>query len=417
MPSILFIHENFPAQFGGLAQYLAGRGWRVVFATAAEHVTHDGKDHMLLPSVHVVRYKAARPVSEHAHPYLAGTEKAVLNGQGFARVGAALAKGGFAPDVVVAHSGWGSGSLARIVWPHARYVQYLEWWYKTDPVDVEPGIKKRSPENTAASTLCRNLPFWLDAQSADAILVPTQFQADQIPDLLQPLVTVIHDGVDEKLFRPATPQDAPFSYDGLPDDAKIITYATRGMEPMRGFPQFMTAWAKLQGLWPDLHCVIAGKDRVCYGARLAGDQGYKTHMLGQFEYDEDRLHFTGLLPKKTYRALLQRSSAHVYLTRPFVLSWSLIEAMMTGAPVVASATPPVQEAAPIGMASLVDIDNPGAIVKAVSDLLSDASRAHALGVSARTHARSTYATAKLYPKHENLFASLVSKGMDQAAAS
>lgn len=419
MPSILFIHENFPAQFGGIARYLATRGWRVVFATAAEHVPPDGKDHLILPGVHVVGYRRARETSVAIHPYLTGTEQAVLNAQAFCRVGAALSKGGFTPDIVVAHSGWGSGSLARIVWPDARFVQYLEWWYNANPVEAAQPPKLESPENHAAQNICKNLPFLLDAQSADAIQVPTRFQADQLPDILKPRVQVLHDGIDADFFRPAPSDDPQFSFKNLPDDARIVTYATRGMEPMRGFPQFMQAWANLQHKWPDTHCVIAGADQICYGTPLPDGDSYKRRMLAQYQYDHTRLHFTGLLPKPRYRDLLRRSSAHVYLTRPFVLSWSLIEAMLTAAPIVASDTGPVREAAPDDTVRLVNMTQPDQITAAIDALLVDPTAAKEQGHQARKHAERTYCAAQIWPRLEQFYLSQIEKSSHtpQAVAS
>lgn len=407
MPSILFIHENFPAQFGGIAGYLARHGWRVVFATAAEQVPPDGSDHTLIPGVHVVGYRRAREVSENIHRYLRSSEKAVLNAQAFSRIGAALNKGGFAPDIVVAHSGWGSGSLARVVWPKAKFVQYLEWWYNIAAPDAEPSAKYKNPENYAAETLCKNLPFLLDAQVAEAIVVPTRFQASQLPALLRPLVKVQHDGVDETQFCPADDHSERFSLPNLPADAPLVTYATRGMEPMRGFPQFMQAWAQLQHKWPDAHCVIAGTERVCYGAQLPEGDSFKKRMLAQYDYDLSRLHFTGHLPKKQYRNLLQRSNAHVYLTRPFVLSWSLIEAMLCGAPIVAADTAPVREVAPADSVQFVDMDSPPQIADAISLLLSDPSTVRSQSQAACAHAKTHYAASRIWPETEEFYRSLI----------
>lgn len=415
MPSILFVHENFPAQFGGIARFLARQGWTVVFATAAEHVPADGKDHVLIPGVHVVRYRRARDPSGQGHQYLTGTERAVLNGQAFSRLGAGLKKGGFEPDIVVAHSGWGSGSLARIVWPKARFVQYLEWWYHPQGDDLEPEAAQRRSEDDAARSLCRNLPFLLDAQSADAILVPTQFQASQIPAIYRPLIHVIHDGVDEAFFHPQQAGEDPFSAPNLPPNAPIVTYATRGMEPMRGFPQFMASWAMLQDRWPNLHCVIAGTDRACYGASLGDKDSYKARALRQHNFDPDRLHFVGHLPKPRYRALLQRSSAHVYLSRPFVLSWSLIEAMMTSAPLVTSRGAPVAEATPHGTSHPVSMDDPIAITEAVSRLLGDPASAQKMGASARQHALLTYASSRQWPKLKAFFQSVIDGSVSPSA--
>jgi glycosyltransferase involved in cell wall biosynthesis len=398
MPSILFIHENFPAQFGGIAQYLAKNGWRVVFATAASQVPYDQSNHKLLPGVRVVRYRRAREPSGTIHPYLLGSEKAVLNAQGFFRLGAALKKKGFEPDVVVAHSGWGSGSLVKVVWPETRLIQYLEWWYNIDAPDVEPETKQRNPANFAAQTLCRNLPFLLDGQSSDAILVPTHFQASQLPDDIRKKTTVLHDGIDSSFYRPSVPTDASFSIGGLPDDARIITYATRGMEPMRGFPQFMEAWQKIQDDWPNVHCVIAGTDRVCYGSKARSGKSFKEEALHQLNLDQTRLHFVGLLPKTRYRALLQRSAVHTYLTRPFVLSWSLIETMMTGTPIVASNTAPVLEVMPIGSKSLVEMDSPDQIAAAIGETLNRPDEAQERAALLRKHATNNYSSAIIWPQ-------------------
>lgn len=408
MPSILFIHENFPAQFGGIAGFLAKCGWKVVYATAAENVEEKAEAQQLIPGVDVFRYSRARDASDSIHPYLKPSEFAVLNAQGFARLGAALAKAGFAPDVIVAHSGWGSGSLARIVWPGAKFVQYLEWWYhsREDGRTGIPWIRQQVPENHAAETLCRNLPFLLDLQSAEAILVPTAFQAEQIPKIYRPMVHVIHDGVDDEYFRPAEPDDPTFTLKALPDQARIITYATRGMEPMRGFPQFMKAWAQLQHEWPDVHCVVAGRDRVSYSPKLKNNGSYKDEALAKHEFDRSRLHFCGHLPRGKYRALLQRSAAHVYLTYPFVLSWSLIEAMMTGAPIIASATAPVLEAAPQRTVNYVEVDDTDSIATGMSQLLSDPELALQKSQAARAHAQQTYSAQKLWPMLEDLFLSL-----------
>jgi len=137
LPTILFLHENYPAQFGILADHLAHKGWRVVYATQKDGI-EIGKPITTKAGVKVLRYSRARDVSKNQHVYLRGTESAVLNAQGFARMGAAMRREGFMPDIVVAHSGWGSGSFAKVVWPDARFVQYLEWWYKHPAVDVPP---------------------------------------------------------------------------------------------------------------------------------------------------------------------------------------------------------------------------------------------------------------------------------------
>ncbi|MEM7470499.1 MAG: glycosyltransferase [Pseudomonadota bacterium] len=344
MPSALFIHENFPAQFGALADTLANRGWSVIFATQKESVAPK-KIHKLSSGVKVIRYERARAPSDSLHPYLRVSESAVLNGQGFARLGMELSKSGFKPDVIFAHSGWGSGSFAKVVWPDAKLIQYLEWWYNFPAPDVdEEEQKTRSKADWHARTLARNLPFFLDFQQADLVIAPTDFQASQAPDFVQNKLVIQHDGIDCDFFHPAKPDAPSFDYEGLPNDAKVVTFATRGMEPMRGFPTFMKAAAQLQKDKPDIHIVVAGSPQAHYGPEPTGYGTWKDKCLDEGEFDLERLHFTGALPKARYADLLRRTNAHIYLTRPFVLSWSLLEAMASGAPVIASDVAPVREA-------------------------------------------------------------------------
>ncbi|RAP43110.1 hypothetical protein BYZ73_02745 [Rhodovulum viride] len=402
MPSILFVHENFPAQFGGIAGYLVARGWDVVFATAAEGFPRDRVTRIAASGLRVLGYGRHRDVDKATHRYLRGTERAVLNGQGLARAAITLRQQGFSPDLVVAHSGWGSGSFARVVWPKARFVPYLEWWYNYPPVDME-SESTDSVEDRHAATLCRNLPFLLDLQAADAILVPTAFQRDQLPDWLQERATVIHDGVDiDALVRPP-PGEPPFTLEGLPDAAPLVTYATRGMEPMRGFPEFMADLARLQAEDSTVHAVVAGEDSVHYGGRLPEGDSWKARALAAHGFDMTRLHFTGRLPAGRYRALLRRSDAHVYLTRPFVLSWSLLDAMAAACPMVVSDTPPVREVVPPDAARFVEFQTPGEIAAGIATLLADRTAARAMGERARAHAAAHYAQSDLYPKREAFF--------------
>ncbi|WP_299969461.1 glycosyltransferase [uncultured Roseobacter sp.] len=242
MHSVLFIHENFPAQFGAFAKFLAGQGWRVVFATAHESFV-PGKP-VKRDGMTVVRYRRARE-PKASHVYLQGTERALLNGQALARLGIALSKKGFRPDIVVAHSGWGSGSFARVVWPNAKLVQYLEWWYRFPPVDAAAGEIEQYSVDEAARTLVKNLPFLLDFRQADLVITPTAFQARQLPDFVRDNLFVQHDGVNCHDFRPASHQETGFTWEGLPPGAPVVTFATRGMEPTRGFPDFMAAAARL----------------------------------------------------------------------------------------------------------------------------------------------------------------------------
>ncbi len=389
MRSILFLHENYPAQFGALADYLAQNGWQVVFATQKEGLEPGSTKH-LASGVRVVRYARARDASTQTHPYLQGTERAILNGQGFARLGISLKNAGFVPDVIVAHSGWGSGSFAKVVYPKARLVQYLEWWYRYPPVDAIPDLPSRRPaEDQHARALTRNLPFFLDFQQADLLVAPTEFQASQFPDVLREKVVVQHDGVDFDLL--STTGD-PFLLDGLPADAPVVTFATRGMEPTRGFPTFMAAAERVLTARPDAHVVVAGNDTIHYGPKPQGFDSWKEKALADHDFDPARLHFTGLLEKPDYAKLLQRTNAHAYLTLPFVLSWSMIEAMGAAAPLVVSDVAPVREVLTSDdLARFVGAQDVEALAQALLWCLDHPNESRAMAQRAQAHAVSRYA--------------------------
>lgn len=402
MPDILFIHENYPAQFGALAGYLKAKGWRVLFATAHDGFEHD-RVHQRSNGVEVVRYSRQRDPSEDTHRYLFSTERAVLNGQGFARTAVKLKNGGFTPDLIVTHSGWGSGSFARAIWPEAKFIQYLEWWYNYPPVDVPQPVDFEYNIDDAARTSTRNLPFLMDFQTADLVVSPTRFQADQAPLTIRKRIKVLHDGIDTSAYRPATKGDTPFTWEGLPDDAPIATFATRGMEPTRGFPTFMAAAAALQKSNPEVHIVIAGRDTARYGPLPKDGGTWKSKALAELDFDHGRLHFTDHLPPEAYKALLRRTSVQCYLSRPFVLSWSLIEAMASGCPLVVSDVAPIREVLTDPNAIFTPPDDAEAVLKGMQFCLEYPEESQAMGAGARQHAVAAYDAAKLHERWMSVF--------------
>lgn len=406
-PRILFVHQNYPGQFRGIGLYLQNQGWDVLFATAHEHA-QDGRIVVNSDGLRVFGYRARREPSEKISRYLWPMEKAVVNGQAFAGRAMKLRRHGYVPDIVCAHSGWGSASFAKVIWPGARFVQYLEWWYDYPPRDREPGAELKNADDKWAATLCRNLPFLLDAQTADAILVPTEYQAIDIPEFLRSKLTVIHDGTDCDFFNPGSSTERTWLQDVVGNGTPLVTYATRGMEPMRGFPEFMAAWARVQNTHPRVHCVIAGNDSIHYGESLPEGDSWKKRALAEHEFDMERLHFAGLLPRAQYRDLLRKTDCHTYLTRPFVLSWSLIDAMACATPLVVSDVEPVREALPRrDMAKSVDHHDVSKLAQAIAWMLDNPAAACLMGRRAAEHARASYACSILYPKKADYFQSLV----------
>lgn len=371
---IVFAHKNFPAQFGAFGEWLAGQGREVVFLTQREGAAH--------PAIRVVRASDHRKPSEATHRYVKGFEASVITAQGFARAAVALRDAGFVPDVVMAHAGWGAGTFLKDVWPEASAVPYFEWYYNwphpdRTPEDAPaPGTPEADPLEGRARARIRNAALWADFSTADRALCPTRFQAAQFPPWMRAGLTVIHDGVDTDLHSPGGPPSGPrdraiLARWGVPPDAEVVTSITRGMEPHRGFPETMRAIARLQAARPRLHALVGGEDRVAYGAPLPEGESWKARMLAELDLDLARLHFTGLLSRPDMVAVLRASDVHVYLTVPFVLSWSLIDAMATGCLIVASDTAPVREFVEDGVTGLLvpphDVDALAARLAAALD--------------------------------------------------
>ena len=392
---ILFIHKNYPAQFGAIGAWLAKKGWDVIFATEREGVENQ--------PVRVVRFGSNREVTNGIHQYLAGVEQGLITGQGFARTAIAMRNQGYEPDVVVAHSGWGVGTFVKDIWPNTKFIPYYEWFYSFPAIDRTPhDAPPRDDVDQSAKTRVRNTPFWLDMSGASAALCPTQFQADQFPDILKDRLTVMHDGVDTKLHSPGPRNEALMNEFGIPMDAEVMSWVTRGMEPARGFPEMMRAVEVIQKKRPNFHAIIVGEDRVAYGAKNV--DSWKVKLLKELDLDESRLHFTGLVPRTKMIEIIRSANFHLYLTAPFVLSWSLLDSMACGTSILASDVEPVREFILEGVTGrLVDTYDPEAMVRRIEETLDGES----FGEAARKLIVDQYdADTVIYPAKMKFFESV-----------
>ena len=215
----------------------------------------------------------------------------------------------------------------------------------------------------------KNSHLLTELYSCDRGIVPTKWQYQQIPDEFHSKLSVIHDGIDTRFFKPDHKAKINLP---IPADAEIVTYTTRGLEEYRGFPQFMEAVAILLKKRPNCHFVIAGDDFVHYGAKLPDGQNFRELMVKKLDIDLSRVHFTGFLPYAEYLKILQASWAHIYLTFPFVLSWSMLEAMSTECLLIASNTPPVLEMVEDNKNGfLVDFFSPQELADRIEDVLNN----------------------------------------------
>jgi glycosyltransferase involved in cell wall biosynthesis len=402
---ILFAHRYFPGHFAHLARALAADpGNQVVFV----HAAGQGE----IAGVRRLRVRPARQPSSATHHYLQPLERSVLMGQAAYRAAACLSEDGFEPDLVYFHAGFGMGLYLKDAFPTAPSLGLFEWYYRAYGSDADYLGPLSTDDRLRIRTLNAGLLLELDA--CERGVCPTRFQRAQFPETHQPKLEALHDGIDTELLRPRLgPEPRPAMLARVPSGAELVTYATRGLEPYRGFPQFMQALARLQRGRPGLHAAIAGSAKHFYGGPVpAGHDSWKQAVLaGLPELDLGRVHFLGMLPAEDYRALLRTSEVHVYLTVPFVLSWSLLEAMATACPLVASDTGPVREVVEHGNEGLLaDLRDPGAIASQIAALLDDRPRAARLGEAAARRVRGTYGLDVVIPQHLALLRAVAGRG-------
>jgi glycosyltransferase involved in cell wall biosynthesis len=374
---VLVIHQNFPGQFGHLTKAWASRpGWDV---RALGSETAPG-----LPGFKgLLRYKLTRKPHAHQHPYLRQMEDATLHGQAAVRAMLHLKSKGFTPDVIVAHPGWGETLYAKDVYPNARLIHLCEWYYNAEGADLNFDPEFPLTFDDRARIRTWNALHTLNLVNCDVGVAPTHWQKSRHPEIFHDKIVVQHEGIDTENLGP-DPNAAITTPSGVTLKAgdPVITYVARNLEPYRGFHVFMRALEKIQREHKTCHAVIVGGDSVSYGKKPKDAPNWREQMLKEVKLDPTRTHFLGKVQYQQYVKVLQVSAAHVYLTYPFVLSWSLLEAMACGAPVIASDTTPVQEVIRHGInGELVPFFDQAAVVQRVVNRL--ASNRDALAQSAR----------------------------------
>jgi glycosyltransferase involved in cell wall biosynthesis len=377
----LFIHQNFPGQYAHLAPALAERAGVRVWGIGE-------KEGYSAPGVHYIAYGAPRGAGDQTHRYIRSLEASLRRGQLLANKLVQLRdKEGLHPDVIVCHPGWGEGLFLKDVFPKARTLFYWEFYYNAFGQDLGFDPTQQVTLDDAARVRVLNATQLLSLQSADWGVSPTRWQWSRYPDWARRRISCLHEGVDTRRCAPRegavfrTPEGREFRK-GDP----VISYVARNLEPYRGFPSFMKALAIMQKERKDLHAVLVGGNEVSYGRKPDGAESWKAKILQEMEgqLDLSRIHFTGRVPHDQLHELFRVTQAHVYLTYPFVLSWSMLESMACGAVVVGSDTAPVAEAITHGETGLlVPFFDAEAIARSVLGVLADpAGHAH-LGQAAR----------------------------------
>ncbi len=377
----LFVHNNFPAQFRNVVEGLRKVGSFELAAIGAQTA-------QAIEGVAVHRYHVPAIDLSATHPFARRFDAECRRAEQVLMAASALAASGFIPDFILAHSGWGETLPLRAMFPKARIIVYCEFFYRAEGQDVhfDPEGPRLGADGIAALH-CKNANSLVSLAEADGGISPTLWQRSTFPKEFQEKIEVVHEGVDLATVRPDP--TARLALPGgkiLTKTDEIVTYASRNLEPVRGFHVFLRALPAILRARPKAQVVIAGGDGNSYSHAPPAGKTWKAHCLGEVVSNLDlaRVHFVGSLDRDSYLRMLQVSSAHVYLTYPFVLSWSLLDSMAAECEIVASDTAPVREVIEDRKNGvLVPFHDSSALSQAVVDALANRSPSSKRGAAAR----------------------------------
>jgi len=380
---VLFVHPNFPGQFRRVAAAFARMPGVRVFGLGDASWMPSPE----LPGVTVLGYAKPAAAPGDVHGYARPFDGAMRRAEQVIRTLAQHKQGGLEPDVIFVHPGWGDGFFLRDLFPGSKVVGLFEYFYHPRGADVgfDPEFPGRFDDMFRLRAL--NAIQLLALDSVDAGFSPTEWQRSRFPPVWRQQLSVLHEGIDTTVAAP-DPQAEVVLPDGttLRAGDEVLTYVARNLEPYRGYHVFMRALPAILRARPACRVVLVGGDGVSYGARPKGEETWREKYLAEVadQLDVSRVHFTGSLPYDQYLKVLQVSRAHVYLTYPFILSWSMLEAMSAGCVVLGSATAPVEEVLVHGSnGMLFPFRNHEILASQAIDVLSDPGRFAPLREQAR----------------------------------
>lgn len=380
----LFVHQNFPGQFLHVLRHLAAAGRHELVFITQENAN-------VIPGVRKATYRGPGELNPLIHRDAQEFDHATTRAQSVAQVAASLKALGFRPDIIIGHHGWGEMLNLGDIWPGVPLLGYYEFYYNVEGFDVNFDPEFQTPVEALPRVRAKNAVNLLALGNPGRGITPTQFQRSTYPDWARDRIDVLPEGVNLDICRPAPDAaQAAFQHNQLvvQPGGKLVTYVARDLEPYRGFHVMMRALPSLLQARPDVTVALVGSDGVSYGARLP-DSTWRDHMLREVgaSIDPERVHFCGRMDYADYVRLLQRSDAHVYLTYPFVASWSLREALAIGCALVASDTAPVQEFVSHGQTGLLTpFLDPAGLSWRIQEMLEDTALAGRLRRGARAWA-------------------------------
>lgn len=386
--NILFIHQNFPGQFLHLAPSLVSLGHNVSTITLNTNLNRSWN------GVTVHKYKLLNNNRQQTSSLVTDFESKVIRAESCARAALTLKESGYNPDLIVAHPGWGEALFLQEIWPATILKLYAEYFYNVNNADsnFDPEFKKKD-EIDLAKVKLKNANLYLSFDKCHSAICPTKWQASTFPDTIKNKISVIHDGIATDKLLPNRDVNLKLSNGKtLGKSDLIITFVSRSLEPYRGFHSFMRSLPTLFDQLPDLQVLIIGKEGTSYGAKPSGPKSWKQLYVEEVfpnltKQQQEQVHFCGQIPYETYVSVLRISTVHVYLTYPFVLSWSLLESMSLGCAIVAADTAPVREVIKHEVTGLLfDFFSPVALADACIKLLCDKDLMASVRINARSAA-------------------------------
>ena len=407
---LLFVHQNMPGQYREMLQWLIAQGGhQIVFLTQR-------KDAPKLPGVATCIYQPHRVPAKDAYGLSKVWEAAAGSGFGAAMAAQQLEKEqGFRPDLILGHTGWGELTFFKQLWPDVPILGFFEYFYNMTGGLVGFDPSEPVSEHTPYLTHARNVVPYMNIETVDLGHVPTEWQKNVFPTHFHEKFYVCHDGIrtDRLLPNPDVQLGLGRLETPLTRDDEVFTYLARNLEHARGFHIFMKALPKILAARPKARVLVVGGEEVSYGRKSQHPGGLRAEMEAEVGdgVDWSRVHFLGRVPYSKFTEIVQLSRCHIYLSMPFVLSWSLLEAMSMQATIVASDVSSVREAITHGETGLlVDFFDPDALANQVIDVLANPGDYAHLGPAARAHAVDKYDfLTRCLPEHLRQMNALVPK--------
>lgn len=408
---VLYVHQNFPAQFGHIARHLVDKlGWQCSFVSQTPGGTVGG--------IQKIEYKIAGGATKQNHFCSRTFENTVWHCDAVYR--AMKANPHVRPDLIVGHSGFGSTLFLRELFPKTPIINFFEYYYiphdKDSDMDFRKDLGWPTSELKYLRSRCRNAMILLDLQTCEAAYTPTAFQKSRFPNEYQQKLQTIFDGVDRSIYhgydealRPPVAQRGMRRIGGvdIPATTRVVTYVSRGFESMRGFDMFMKTAKRIYEQHSDVMFLVVGTDKIAYGGDeefVHPHKTFKEWALAQDSYDLSRFRFLGRVTPTDLAQILAAGDLHIYLTVPFVLSWSMMDAMSCGAVVLGSDTAPVREMIQDGENGLLaDFFDANALAEKALSVLRDPDAARPMGRAAERMVTERYSLEAVLPRMLELY--------------